>query len=211
MRKRSKLSKYRQQLVVEYIPLAKMLAKYFVQHRQYWQRSVLIEDLESEGLLGLTKAARTYDKTKLPYPKAYFARAILNGMLKYIKKATRQPGINKISLQEAADMLPEFDELDHLRLAIDDMTADDKALATDRFIHGQTLRTISEGHQIPLRTASLRSARLAKILSGALDIRLKPHAPESKRPSGSNNPGRSSSSAVSGRSTLQKPRRSPGN
>jgi len=183
-----------------------MLARYFVQSRQHWQKTVLIEDLEGEGFLALAKAARTYDKTRLPYPKAYFARAILNGMLKYIKKATRQPGIEKISLQEAADLVPEFDQIDHLRLAIEDLSAEDRELATDRFVRGQTLRTIAEGHQIPIRIASLRAARLAKIVSQSLDIRLSPHAPDSRHLRSGSNRKNPSAEQASSRPPLRKPR-----
>ena len=75
-----------------------MLAKFFLQNRPIWQRGVLRDDLEGEGMLALAKASRTYDPKRLPYPKAYFARAILNSMLKYIKKATRQPRENRVTL-----------------------------------------------------------------------------------------------------------------
>ena len=121
MTRRLKLSAKRQRLVVEYMPLADILAKYFVQNRQRWQRSVLIADLQSEGYLALVKAARTYDPKRLPYPKAYFARAVLNAMYKAIKKLARQPGEIRITLEEAADLLPEFDHVDHIRLAIADL------------------------------------------------------------------------------------------
>ncbi len=179
MTKRSRLSKYRQSLVIEYQPLVQILGKYFLQNRPHWQRSVYLSDLEGEGYLALCKAARTYDKSRLPYPKAYFARAILNSMLKHIKRATRQPGLTKISLQEAADLLPEFDQLDHLRIAIDDLPSEDREIATDRFVGGSTLRTLAEDHEIPLRVASLRAARLAKTLAAQLDIRLSPRGTNS--------------------------------
>lgn len=174
MRKRSKLSKTRQLLAAEYFPLAKILARYFVQSRPAWQRGLFVDDLEAEGLLALSKAARTYDKTKLPYPKAYFARAMLNGMLKWIKKETRQPAENKLTLEEAADLKPMYDELDHVRLAIEDLPDEDQELAWDRFIQGSTLRKLAEDHQIPLRIASLRSQKLSKMIAGSLDIRLQP-------------------------------------
>lgn len=174
MRKRSKLSKTRQNLAAEYFPLAKILARYFVQSRPAWQRGLFVDDLEAEGLLALTKAARTYDKTKLPYPKAYFARAMLNGMLKWIKKETRQPAENKLTLEEAADLKPQYDELDHVRLAIEELDDEDQELAWDRFMRGSTLRKLAEDHQIPLRIASLRSQKLSKQIAGSLDIRLQP-------------------------------------
>ena len=177
MQKRSRLSKYRQALVVEYMPLARMLARFFVQNRPPWQRSVLIPDLESEGFLALSKAARTYDKTKLPYPKAYFARAVLNAMYKWIRKATRQPADWRITLEEAAHLLPVIESPDYLRLAIDDL-GDDAELASDRFRRGMTLRAIAECHSLSLRTASLRSRQIATRIAAALDIRLQPRVRE---------------------------------
>lgn len=177
MQKRSRLSKYRQSLVVEYMPLARMLARFFVQNRPPWQRSVLIPDLESEGFLALSKAARTYDKTKLPYPKAYFARAVLNAMYKWIRKATRQPADWRITLEEAAHLLPVIESPDYLRLAIDDL-GEDAELASDRFRRGMTLRAIAECHSLSLRTASLRSRQIATRIAAALDIRLQPRVRE---------------------------------
>lgn len=178
MRKKSKLSKTRQLLVVEYMPLATMLAKFFVQTRPSWQRSVLVPELESEGFLALTKAARTYDKTKLPYPKAYFARACMNAMYKWIRRGTRQPAEWKMSLAEAEQLLPVVEHPDYLRLAIEDLPDGERELAQDRFEDSQTLRRIAEGHQISLRAASVRSRELAKRLAEALDIRLVPRAPD---------------------------------
>lgn len=177
MTKRLRLSKKRQALVTEYFSLVKVLARYFVQSRAAWQRAALMDDLEGEGFLALTKAARTYDKTRLPYPKAYFARAILNSMLKYIKRATRQPGIDKISLDEADELVPLFDHPDYLGMAIADLPLSDQELAADRFQNYQTLRTLAEGHGISLRAASVQSRRLAKSLSEALGIQLGPPAP----------------------------------
>ena len=173
MTRRLKLSAKRQRLVVEYLPLAQILAKYFLQNRPGWQRSVLIEDLQSEGYLALVKAARTYDPKRLPYPKAYFARAVLNAMYKAIKKLARQPGEIRITLEEAADLLPEFDHIDHIRLAIADLPEWEQELATDRFINGKTLRALAETHEISLRAASRRATALAKVLAEALDIQLK--------------------------------------
>jgi RNA polymerase sigma factor (sigma-70 family) len=180
MQKRSKLSKHRQELAAEYVDLARMLARFFVQSRPAWQKSVLIPDLEGEGFLALSRAARTYDKRKLPYPKAYFARAIMNGMYKWIKKQARQPADWKISLQEAEDLLPILESPDYLNLAIDDLPGDERDLARDRFQGGHTLRTIAENHQISLRSASVRSRQLARNLASALDIRLSPHAQEDR-------------------------------
>lgn len=171
--RRSKLSKSRQALAEEYVPLARMLAKFFVQNRPPWQRSAYLPDLEGEGFLALCKAARTYDKKRLPYPKAYFARAILNAMLKHIKKLTRQPADWKVSLAEAADLLPIMEDPDYLSLAVDDL-GEDRDLALDRFQRGHTLRTIAENHDISLRTASVRARELAKRLAESLDIRLPP-------------------------------------
>lgn len=177
MTKRLRLSKKRQALATEYFQLVKVLARYFVQSRAQWQRSVLVDDLEGEGFLALTKAARTYDPARLPYPKAYFARAILNSMLKHIKRATRQPGLEKISLAEAAELAPLFDLPDYLGMAIGDLPEGDQGLAVDRFERCQTLRTIAGGHGISLRSASVRSRALARTLAQALDIRLSPRGP----------------------------------
>lgn len=177
MARRLKLSKKRQALAAEYVPLARMLAKFFVQNRPHWQRKVYVEDLEGEGFLALTKAARTYDPARLPYPKAYFARAIMNSMYKAIKRATRQPAEWKISLQEAADLLPVVENPDWLGMAISDL-GQDADLARDRFQNGHTLRAIAEHHQLSLRAASVHSRSLARTLAAALDIRLPPHKPE---------------------------------
>lgn len=174
MTKRFRLSAKRRQLIIDHMSLATMLAKFFVQNRPHWQRSVLIPDLEAEGYLALVKAAKTYDSKKLPYPRAYFARACLNGMYKAIKKLTRVPGVEKITLAEAAELLPDFDELDHLRLAIAELPAEDQALAEDRFVKGATLQALADAHQIPLRVASRRASRLAKLLGESLGIQLMP-------------------------------------
>ena len=179
MTKRSKLSKTKQRLVVEYHPLVSILSRYFLQNRPGWQRSLYQPDLEGEGYLALCKAARTYDRTKLPYPKAYFARAVLNAMLKSIRKMTRTPRENKVSLQEAADKMPRYDEVDHLRLAIESLPEEDRKMATERFVDGSTLRTLSEDNDIPVRIASLAARRLQRELSRSLDIRLSPRGPDS--------------------------------
>ena len=184
MTKRFRLSKKKQQLVVDYMPLAEMLARFFVQSRPAWQKAAMIPDLEGEGFLALTKAARTYDPKRLPYPKAYFARAILNSMLKWVKKATRSPGVEKISLQEAEDLLPVIEHPDYLGMAIQDLPDGEQELACDRFKSGHTLRTIAENHQISLRLASVRSRELATMIATALDIRLSPRGKETSHPSG---------------------------
>ncbi len=188
MTRRLKLSAKRQALVVEYMGLAEVLAKYFLQNRPHWQRGVLIADLQSEGYLAICKAARTYDPKRLPYPKAYFARACLNAMYKQIKKINRQPGDVRITLDEAADLLPDFDHLDHIRLAIADLPEWDQELATDRFIHGKTLRALAESHEISLRAAARRSTQLAKALAESLDIRLLPPGVEQLCPSDRSTP-----------------------
>lgn len=198
MRTRLKLSKKRRELAAEYVPLAQMLAKFFVQNRPHWQRAALIQDLEGEGFLALTKAARTYDKSRLPYPKAYFARAILNSMYKHIKRVTRQPGEWKVSLQEAADLMPVIESPDYLTMAIDDL-GEDRELAIDRFQNGHTLRTISENHSLSLRAASVRSRTLAKNLAELMDIRLKPLSRDSEYRRAGSTPTRAASSPASAR------------
>lgn len=205
--KRLRLSAKKQTLVTDHLQLVRILARYFVQNRAHWQRGVLVDDLEGEGYLALTKAARTYDSKRLPYPKAYFARAILNGMLKYIKRATRQPGLARVSLAEAADLMPLFDHPDYLGLAIGDLPEDDQDLATDRFQNGQTLRSISDTHQISLRLASVRSRLLAKCLAESLGIRLLPRTAANERRSGDTSRWPSSSSPASADRRRKGPRR----
>lgn len=173
MRQRSRLSKHRQDLVTEYVPLARMLARFFLKARPGWQKAAMLPDLEAEGFLALTKAARTYDKKRLPYPKAYFARAVLNSMCKAVKKSSRQPGSSKISLEEAGEIVHVMEHPDYLGMAIRDLD-EHHALAQDRFQKGHTLRTIAADHGISLRLASVRSRALAKILAQSLDIRLPP-------------------------------------
>jgi hypothetical protein len=198
MKKRLRLSKHRQDLVTEYVPLARMLARFFIKARPGWQKSALLPDLEAEGFLALTKAARTYDKKRLPYPKAYFARACMNAMYKWIKRVNRQPAEWKISLEEASDLLPVLESPDYLRMAIDDL-GEDKELAADRFQKGHTLRTIAGDHQISLRLASVRSRALAARLSESLGIRLEPRGPSDERPLRGTRRSSSSSSSPSER------------
>lgn len=205
MQVRSKLSKKRQRYVVEYMPLATMLAKFFVQTRPPWQKGVLVPDLESEGFLALCKAARTYDESKLPYPKAYFARACMNAMYKWIKRSQRSPAEWKVSLEEAEELLPLMENPDYLRLAIEDLPDDERRLAEDRFQGAQTLRTIAEGHQISLRVASVKARALAKQLASALDIRLSPHGSDHRHQKRGSNPQSFSSPRASG-SSRKRPR-----
>lgn len=199
-----KLSSARQRLAEEYVPLARMLAKFFVQNRPHWQRQVLLPDLEGEGCLALCKAARTYDKRRLPYPKAYFARAILNSMLKSIKKLTRQPAEWKVSLEEAADLIPIMEDPEYLSLAISDL-GEDIDLAIDRFQHGHTLRRISANHGISLRVASVRARGLATRLAAALEIQLpQPAEAASNRRGNSTGPSTPSASSPRRRSARQR-------
>ena len=176
MTKRLRLSRRRQELAEEYVPLVQMLSRFFVQNRPHWQRAALRPDLEGEGFLALCKAARTYDRRRLPYPKAYFARAALNGMLKAVKKLTRQPAEWKVSLAEAADLMPIIEDPDYLALAVDDL-GDERDIAYDRFRRGHTLRTIAENHAISLRAASVVARELATRLAEQLGIQLPPPAP----------------------------------
>lgn len=172
MKRRSKLSKRRQQLATEYEDLVGVLAGYFLQHRPAWQRANLRDDLEGEGLLALCKAARTYDPGRLPYPKAYFARAILNAMYKWIKRGNRMPEGERIPMEIAAESLAVEDEMDHLQLAIDMLHPELQTFAEDRFKEGMTLRSLSEEHGIPLKRTSRRARRLASEIARLLDIRL---------------------------------------
>jgi DNA-directed RNA polymerase specialized sigma24 family protein len=199
MPRKSRLSKKQQLLAAEWAWLVTMLAKFFVQNRPHWQKKIFIDDLEGEGYLALTKAARTYDKARLPYPKAYFCRAIMNSMYKWIKRSQRMPGDWKISLQEAADLMPVIESPDYLKLAIEDL-GEDAELATDRFANGHTLRRIAEDHDISLRLASVRSRALAKTISEALDIRLRPRVEGAERHRSGNSCDPSDRSAASARS-----------
>lgn len=200
MTRKSKLSKTKQRLVTEYYPLVSILSRYFLQQRPGWQRALYQPDLEGDGYLALCKAARTYDRARLPYPKAYFARAILNAMLKSIRRMTRQPRENKVSLAEAADKLPQWDEVDHLRMAIEELPDEDRKMAAERFLEGSTLRTLAEENDIPVRIASLAARRLQRELSRSLDIRLQPHARDATHPKrGSSLPPKTSPTRASSR------------
>lgn len=171
MSKRSRLSKRRQELATEYMPLVKMLARYFSAGRPAWQRNNLLPDLEGEGYLALSKAAVTYDRGRLPYPKAYFARAILNAMCKHVRRVTRQPG-EEVTMAEAETISPHHDELDHIRLAIESLDERDQDFAVKRFLEDKTLRSLAESESVSLRIASMRNRRLVSQLSRALGIRL---------------------------------------
>ncbi len=170
MTRNSRLSKRQQSLVTEWMHLVQIAARHFVQCRPSWQKRVFIEDLEGEGYLALVKAARTYDPKRLPYPKAYFARAALNAMLKHIRRATRSPG-NRVTLEEADEQLPGYDEIDHLRIAIEQLPDEDQVMAIQRFVSKATIKDISCAHDISMKVASLRSRRLAKMLAESLGIR----------------------------------------
>ena len=110
MSKRSRLSKRQQLLVTEHTELVTVIARAFVQNRPGWQRASLVPELEGDGFLALCKAAKTYDPKRLPYPRAYFARAILNAMLKSIRKLTRSPG-ERVGLATVEDELNYFRSL----------------------------------------------------------------------------------------------------
>lgn len=172
MRNKSKLSKRKQDLVLEYQGLVKTLAGYFLQHRPAWQRNNLREDLEGEGFLALCKAARTYDPKRLPYPKAYFARAILNAMYKWIKRGNREPDGERLPLDMVVDRVGTDDELDHLAHAIDMLAPENQTFASERFEEGMTLRTLSEQYDLPLKRTSQKARKLASQLAELLGIRL---------------------------------------
>ena len=154
--------------------LVKVLAAYFSQHRPAWQRSALRDDLEGEGFLALTKAAITYDPSKLPYPKAYFARAILNAMLKWIRRQTRTPRPTRVPMSVAEDVMVHQDSFDDLRMAIEVLPESEMELAVDRFQRGMPLRELAAQHEISLREASSRARAAALRLADALGIRLPP-------------------------------------
>jgi len=167
-----KLSKRRQQLATEYMPLVKVLAGYFLQHRPAWQRQVLRDDLEGEGYLALCKAARTYDQKRLPYPKAYFARAILNAMYKWIKRSSRTPDGERVPMDIAADSVGFSDEMDHLGQAIEMLSPENQTFASDRFEDGMTLRSLSEEHGMSIKRTSQKARSLAGQLAELLGIQL---------------------------------------
>lgn len=174
MAKRKRQSRRQQTLTEEYLPLVKILAAYFAQHRPRWQRAALRDDLEGEGYLALVKAAITYDKSRLPYPKAYFARAILNAMLKWVRKATRTPRPTRVPLAVAIDSVEYHDQFDDLRHAIETLPEADLEFAIDRFELGMPLRALAEEHGVPVREASARARQAALRLAEALGIRLPP-------------------------------------
>lgn len=174
MAKRTRQTKRQQALTVEYMQLVKVLAAYFSQHRPAWQRSALRDDLEGEGFLALTKAAITYDPKRLPYPKAYFARAILNAMFKWIRRAMRQPRENRIPLSIASDSMQYSDQFDDLKEAIDGLPDEQMQFAIDRFVDQQPLRQLADTHGIAVRAASAQARDLAQRLAESLGIRLPP-------------------------------------
>lgn len=186
-KKKSKLSKARQKLAVEYMPLVRMLSRYFVAQRPGWQKSAMIPDLEGEGYLALSKASITYDKKKLPYPKAYFARAVLNAMCKFMRKATRTPG-ERVGMTEAENHLKVDDELDHLRLAIESLDESDQEFAVQRFIDSMTLRQLSEVNDSAMRIVTMKNRRLMKELAESLDIHLPLLGKDSGTRGGGNDP-----------------------
>lgn len=169
MKRKSKLSKRQQSLVTEWMHVVQVAARHFVQCRPSWQKSVFVEDLEGEGYLALVKAARTYDPKRLPYPKAYFVRAALNAMLKHIKRVTRSPG-ERVAIEEAEELSPGHDHLDHLRMAIEALPEADREMAIQRFVNGSTIKELAAEGGLTMRLASLRARRLAKILAGSLGI-----------------------------------------
>ena len=172
MKQTSKLSKRRQQLATEYMPLVKVLAGYFLQHRPAWQRQALRDDLEGEGYLALCKAARTYDPKRLPYPKAYFARAVLNAMYKWIKRSNRTPDGERVPMDIAADRVGCSDEMDHLGQAIEMLAPEHQTFASDRFEEGMTLRSLSEEHGLSIKRTSQKARNLAGQLAELLGIQL---------------------------------------
>ncbi len=174
MTARKRLTKRQQALTEEYYALVPLLGGYFLQHRPPWQRGNLRPDLEGEGFLALVKAARTYDPKRLPYPKAYFARAVLNAMLKWIKRSQRTPRENRVPLSLAEEVTAYVEDLDHLRLAIESLPDEDWQFATQRFAEGMTLRALAEEHDLPVKAASSRAHALAASLADLLGIRLPP-------------------------------------
>lgn len=172
MKPTSKLSKRRQQLATEYMPLVNVLAGYFLQNRPAWQRQFLRDDLEGEGFLALCKAARTYDPHRLPYPKAYFARAVLNAMYKWIKRSNRTPDGERVPMDIAADSISCSDEIDHLGQAIEMLAPEHQVFASDRFEDGMTLRSLSEEHGLSLKRTSQKARSLAGQLAELLGIEL---------------------------------------
>lgn len=187
MKKKSRLSKARQKLAIEYMPLVKMLARYFVSQREHWQRKNFLPELEGEGYLALSKAAVTYDKKRLPYPKAYFARAILNSMLKFMKKNTKFCGV-RIPLVSIEGRLPVYDEIDHLKMAIESLDEEDQEFAVERFMNDKTLRSLSEDNDLPMRIVVMRNRRLMKTLCHKLGIRLSNPGEDAGRLGGCSNP-----------------------
>lgn len=184
MRAKPKLTKRRQELAMEYQELVPVLAGYFLQNRPSWQRGSLRDDLEGEGYLALCKAARTYDPKRLPYPKAYFARAVLNAMYKHIKRETRSPGGERVPMEMASEMIGADDEMDHLAQAIEMLSPEHQLFAEDRFQEGMTLRKLSEEHGIPLKRTSQRARHLAAQIARLLGIQLpSPKQDSSDRPS----------------------------
>lgn len=192
MAKTKRLTKRQQALTTEWMQLVPLLGGYFLQHRPAWQRGTLRDDLQGEGFLALVKAARTYDPKRLPYPKAYFARAILNSMLKWIKRSTRTPAENRVPIEMAEEHTAFMEDVDHLRLAIEELDDEEWEFATQRFVESMTLRGLAAEHKIPVKVASARSHALAKRLAAALGIQLPPPAQDSINPAGNTKGGKPS-------------------
>lgn len=182
MSRPSKLSSKQQLLVVEYTDMVSVVARCFVQNRPHWQRSALMPELEGEGYLALCKAARTYSKARLPYPKAYFARAILNAMLKSVKRLTRTPG-EKVGMDVAEQEMAFNEERDDLADAIAGMDERDKAMAICRFVRKQRIIDLADEFNLNIRSASLASQRLARQIAERLGIPAEQLGPGRVRPS----------------------------
>lgn len=164
-----KLTKKQQALVTEYTEMVTVVARYFVQNRPGWQKAALIPDLEGEGYLALCKAARTYDPKRLPYPKRYFGQAILNAMLKAIRKLTRTPG-DRVGMVVAEAETASTDQRDDLAEAISGMDERDKAMAVCRFVRKRRIVDLADEFSLNLRSASVASRRLAKQIARRLGI-----------------------------------------
>jgi len=171
-----RLTDSQRDLVTSHMDLVRNLTRYFLQHRQPWQRSVLSPDLEGEGYLSLCRAARTYDPNRLPYPRAYFIRAVLNGMYRWMKRSEKMPRDLIVSMQEAEILAPVLESPDYLKLCIEEMSDLDREIATDRFIGGMTFSGIAEKHSLSSKAASAIARDLAHRIAHALETHLPPPA-----------------------------------
>lgn len=143
--------------------------RYFLKCRPKWQRDSWQPELEGVSYLALCRAAKTYDPARLPYPKRYFALAILNAMLKAVKQLARTPG-EQVGLDVAQPEAREEDRLDHIGEAIAGLPARDRAMAKMRLLKKKRISDLAGRFKMDMRRASIAADRVARTVAGRLGI-----------------------------------------